>query len=277
MPAERPRWRRQFEAESSVTQVNEAEAQSSGEMASRDTRGFVSLTVEEAANRLRSGPQGLTEEEARKRLELHGPNRVSRRGHPGLWILFRQFRNPLLALLLAAASVSFAVGERLDATIVIVILALSVSLGFYDEYRADRSARLLESHLTRTARVVREGAVTRIPADEVVPGDLLVVEIGDIVAADARLIEATDLSADEAIMTGESLPVDKSAEVSPDERELFNTLLAGTVIRSGRGRGLVVATGEKTLLGGISASMKARRNRQSSNAAFGGSRCSWWP
>jgi Mg2+-importing ATPase len=220
-----------------------------------DLAAWAVLAAGAVAERLETRAEGLTSEEAADRLRRAGPNVVPRGGHPALAILLRQLKNPLLGLLLVAAAVSFGVGERLDAAIVVGILLLSVTLGFFDEFRADRSARLLEARLTRTARVVREGVVQRIASEALVPGDVVVVEVGDILAADARVIEETDLAVDESILTGESLPAEKRVDVPAGEPGLATMLLSGTVVRSGRGRGIVVATGAKTMVGGISASL----------------------
>jgi Mg2+-importing ATPase len=200
---------------------------------------------------LKSSAAGLTPDEAALRLRRYGPNRIRQRGHPALQIFLRQLKNPLLGLLVAATGVSLFVGERTDAGIILAILTLSVTLGFFDEYRADRAARLLEARLTRSSRVLRGGLVVRIPVAVIVPGDIVIVEVGDIVGADLRLIEATDVTADEAVLTGESLPVEKQALLPSDHDPAAAVLLAGTVVRSGRGRGAVIATGDSTMFGQI--------------------------
>jgi Mg2+-importing ATPase len=200
---------------------------------------------------------GLSESEARARLARYGPNALPQGGHPLLRILLRQLKNPLLGLLTVATLVSLGVGERTDAVIIMAIVALSVALGFFDEYRADRAVKALESSLTHTARVIRGGNAVRISAEEVVPGDLLVLEVGDILVADARLVEVQDLSSDEAVLTGESLPVEKSAEPAAGAESLAAVVLAGAVVQSGRGTALVVATGSKTLFGQIAARVQA--------------------
>ncbi len=213
------------------------------------------LTPAEVAEKLGTPDGGLTEEEATRRLQEAGANEVRRAGHPAIVIFVRQLKNPLLGLLLLAATVSFGVGQRLDAVIIVGILGLSVVLGFLDEFRADRSARLLEARLTRTARVERAGAIQRIAAGGIVPGDIAVVEVGDIVPADARLIEATDLAIDESVLTGESLPAEKRVDAA-DGSGLETMVLSGTVVRSGRARCIVVATGSQTMIGGISAGLQ---------------------
>ncbi len=211
------------------------------------------MPADEVLARLAGQANGLTDEEAARRLRAYGPNILVRRRATALPILGRQLKNPLLALLLTATLVSLIVGERTDALIILAIITLSLTLGFFDEYRADRAVRLLEERLTRTARVWRAGSLRRIPAEEVVPGDILQVEVGDIVPADARILEAVDLSVDEAALTGESLPVEKRAEPAHGPGDLTSLLLAGSVVRGGRARAVVVATGAATLFGQVAA------------------------
>jgi Mg2+-importing ATPase len=204
---------------------------------------------------LGTSASGLTATEAAARLVRYGPNRVDPHHGTALRIFGRQLANPLLGLLLAATAVSFSVGERTDAGIITAIMTLSVALGFFDEYRADRAAQLLEARLTRRAKVVRDGEIARIDAEDVVPGDVIAVESGDIVVADARLLAVTDLAVDEAMLTGESLPVEKTAEPSPGSLDAM--LLAGSVLRGGRARAVVVATGENSMIGAVAGRVQA--------------------
>ena len=198
--------------------------------------------------RMAGTPDGLSAVEAASRLAEQGPNALPEPRWTAPRVLFRQLANPLLVLLVAAASVSASLGHGADAVIILGIISLSVLLGFIDEFRADRAVRLLEQRLTRTALVLRGGEPRRIAAREVVRGDVLLVEVGDVVAADARLLEARGLAADEAALTGESLPVEKRPQPVGDG-SLASVLLAGSVIRAGRGRAVVVETGPRTVLG----------------------------
>jgi Mg2+-importing ATPase len=218
---------------------------------------LAAIPAEQVAARLDCSTDGLTTSEAAARTARYGPNALPRGGHTLFRIIFRQLNNPLLALLLAATLVSVSVGETTDAAIIIAIVFLSVALGFFDEYRADVAVRALESNLTTTARVRRDGKVGRVPAESVVPGDLLVLDTGDILVADARLVDALDLSADEAVLTGESLPAEKSAGPVTEEEPLASVVLTGSVLRSGRGTALVVATGSQTLFGQVAAKVEA--------------------
>ena len=155
-------------------------------------------------------------------------------------ILGAQFATPLVLLLVAAAVIARAVGEPVDATVILLVVVLNAILGFVQEYRADRAVRALRRYVTRTARVRRDGVVQEIPAAGVVPGDLVEVEVGDLVPADLELAAADEVSADESSLTGESVPVPKQPG---------DTLRAGTAVVSGCGSGVVSATGRATLFG----------------------------
>ena len=189
-----------------------------------------------------SSTDGLTTLEAADRLRTFGPNTVA--SHKArLWpVVVAQLRSPLLVLLLVAAAVSFVVGERTDAVIIGVIVALSVGLGVVNEYRAAKAADLLHDQVQRKATVVRDGTATRIDVADVVPGDVVRLRLGDIVPADVRLFDGTGLACDESVLTGESMPIEKTlttrfdAEVSPTGlTDLANCALMGTVVHAGTG------------------------------------------
>ena len=138
-----------------------------------------------------SGPPGLTSEEAARRLAAGGPNVVQEEvGRSWIRILAAQILTPLVLLLVVAAVIAHAVGEPVDATVILLVVVLNALLGFGQEYRADRAVRALRRYLTRTARVRRDGVLREVPAAEVVPGDLAEVEVGDLVPADLELITA---------------------------------------------------------------------------------------
>jgi P-type Mg2+ transporter len=169
-------------------------------------------------------------------------------------VLARQLRNPLLALLLAAALTSAFVGERTDAVIIFLITGLSVGLGFFNEYRSERAVEELHSRLRHTALVVRDGTPLPVDVTELVPGDVVRLAVGDVVPADLRLLGADGLECDEAVLTGESLPAEKqvAAVAHPaSPLELPACAFMGTVVRSGGGAGVVVQTGSRTAFGGI--------------------------
>jgi Ca2+-transporting ATPase len=209
---------------------------------------------------------GLTAAEASRRLERFGRNAPSRPERPRyLRIAARQLADPIVALLVVAVVVAAVLGERIEAAAIGLIVVLNAVLGFTQEAGAERAVLALRDRFRRTAHVVRDGEEREIPAEEVVPGDLLLVREGDGVAADARLVQAYGLEADESMLTGESMPVGKTAEPVPagavlgDRRSLVH---AGTAVTRGRGTALVVATGDTTEAGHIARLVAAARPPQ---------------
>jgi Ca2+-transporting ATPase len=200
-------------------------------------------------------PAGLTRAEARRRLAESGPNEIPQRGATSaLRLAFAQIASPLVLLLLASGLVAFAVGEWIDATAICVIVAINSLVGFAQEYRAERAVLALRSLTARRASVVRDGHVVVIPAAEIVVGDHLVLEAGDIVGADARLVQAHHLSVNEAPLTGESMPVDKRLEPTGPQTPLAERsdwVFSGTSVATGTGHALVQRTGRATELGKI--------------------------
>jgi len=202
-----------------------------------------------------SAPAGLTDGEARARLTEVGRNELPREGGRSRWrILAGQFGSPLVWLLLGAAVVSGFVGDVVDTIAIGAIVIINALVGYAQEHRAETALLALRAMTSPRARVARGGRVAVVDAAEVVPGDLLVLEAGDIVAADARLVEAHALAANEAPLTGESLPVEKSAApVAPDAppAERRDLVFMGTTLATGTGRAEVVATGARTELGRV--------------------------
>jgi len=204
---------------------------------------------------------GLSEEEARRRLETHGPNELPQPEKEGAGArLLRQFREPMAILLIVAAAVAgIGLGERLDGVAIVAIVILNAVIGFVTEGRAQRALEALQSMETPRARVRRSGRTVTVPAREVVPGDVVLLSPGDRVPADLRLVEASGLEVDESMLTGESLPVAKrpGAEHEPDAGlgERPGTAHSGTLVSRGVGEGEVVATGADTALGEIGAQL----------------------
>ena len=201
---------------------------------------------------------GLSTVEAANRLARTGPNAVVSHQARGLVVLWHQLRSPLLALLLAAATASFFVGERSDAVIIGAIVLLSVGLGFVNEYRAERAAQSLHSQIHHRVVVVRDGGPRPVDVTGLVPGDIVELRLGDIVPADLRLLETNGLECDESVLTGESLPVEKSTVPVPAGTalaELAGCGLMGTIVHAGSGRGVVVATGRRTEFGAVAAGL----------------------
>lgn len=225
-----------------------------------EMKRWYAISVKEIFETLGSKEEGLSEEEARRRLEIYGPNKLEEEEKISpLRIFINQFLNPLTALLLFATILSIVIGEILDALVIVFLVFAGAVLGFYQEYRAERALEALKKMSSPQATVIRENEVKVIPSEEVVPGDILLLNAGDKVAADARLIEAINLRVDESMLTGESAPVEKNTEtLDPDTplAERTNMVFAGTAIVYGKGKGIVVATGRNTELGKIAESLQ---------------------
>jgi Mg2+-importing ATPase len=205
---------------------------------------------------------GLGVAEAAERLRRHGPNAVSSHRARLLPVLWHQLRSPLLGLLLAAALASAFVGERSSAGVIIAILALSVGLGFVNEYRAEKAAEALHSQVRHRSLTVRGGRSTQVDVTELVPGDVVELRLGDVVPADLRLLAVSGLECEESVLTGESLPVEKAvttAAAGTPLAELSGCALMGTVVHAGSGRGVVVATGAGTEFGAIAAGLNTHQ------------------
>jgi len=203
-----------------------------------------------------SGATGLTDEEARARLNSYGPNTiVSRRKVSAIRVLLRQFQSPVVYLLAAASALAFSFQEWEESGAIAIVLALNALIGFLTELKAARSIEALRTLGSRSARVRRDGHVRLIAAEQMVPGDIVVLEAGDAISADLRLLEASNLAADESTLTGESVAVDKATHrVAADARlgERSSMLFKGTALTRGSGTGVVVATGLSTELGRVS-------------------------
>jgi P-type Mg2+ transporter len=212
-------------------------------------------------DRLESSERGLTSAQAQLRLNVAGPNAVRSHAVRPFEVLVRQFRNPLLILLAATATLSIALGEHTDAAIILVIVTMSVTLGFINEYRSERATEALHSRIHHRAVAMRDGKPAEVDFTDLVPGDVIQLEVGDIVPADARVLETHGLECDEAILTGESAPAEKSA--GPVLRaaaplELPSCLFMGTVVTSGGGRAVIVGTGSRTAFGAIALGLGER-------------------
>jgi Ca2+-transporting ATPase len=199
---------------------------------------------------------GLAKAEAERRLEEYGPNELQAAAHVSPWkIFFDQFKNILIVILLIATAASAFLGHGVETIVIAVIVFFAVILGFVQEFRAERAIEALREMAAPTVIVIRGGHEIEIAARDVVPGDVFLLRAGDKVAADARLIEAVNLQADEAPLTGESVPVDKQMEPLQGEDlavgDRSNMVFAGTIITYGRGRGLVAETGMRTQVGRI--------------------------
>lgn len=215
------------------------------------------MPADTVADRLDVSPdQGLSPDEARRRRGEYGPNRLRGREGRSAWkILVDQFKSVIIGIMAGAAIVALAFGQPVEALALGIVVVINAAIGFTTEYRAVRSMEALRN-LGRVETTVRRGGELRqLPAGEVVPGDILVLEGGDVVTADARLIEVARLEVDEASLTGESLPVTKQVDpVDPESvlAERASMVFKGTAITNGSGEAVVVGTGMATELGHIS-------------------------
>jgi magnesium-transporting ATPase (P-type) len=222
------------------------------------------LDTEAVARALGADPTGLSDPEAAERLRRFGPNRLEPPPPPSrLRILLRQFASPLIYVLLAAAAIALGLGETSDAGFIAAVLVLNAAIGFANEFRAEREVQALSRLVRSRARVRRGRRTLEIDGEEVVPGDLLLLESGDRVTADVRFVEARGLRVDESVLTGESVPVEKDESfVVPEDAPLAerrNMAFSGSLVASGRGMALVVATATATQVGAIAAQMSQMR------------------
>jgi len=221
------------------------------------TDAAFSTSVQKLAEKLEIDPQtGLSANEVKKRLEAHGPNRLRRQKKKSAWtILVHQFSSIIVWLLTAAAVMSFVLGDIAEGIAIAFVLILNSAIGFFTELKAARSMEALMRIAEVRTRVRRDGETRMIDAHELVPGDVVVLEAGDVVTADIRLSEASNLQADESVLTGESAPVTKNTEPADKDAALGDRLsmaFKGTAITQGAGEGIVTATGMETELGRIS-------------------------
>jgi Mg2+-importing ATPase len=216
---------------------------------------YWSADADTLVQRVGSTHDGLSAAEAARRLREYGPNQV--REHGGLTrtrVLVNQIRNPLMLVLVFAAVASAITGEWVDAVIVVVIVLATVGIGYAREYHAESAAAALQARVRTRARVLRDGHAVNVPTEEVVPGDVVLLSAGSLVPADGVILEATDFFVSEAILTGESFPVEKRpGPVAPTAglRDRSNCVFLGTNARSGTARCLIVATGLRTQFGAI--------------------------
>ena len=211
---------------------------------------------------LRSSPDGLSAADAATRLREHGPNVLGvRKRTDALALLLRQFTSPIVLILIAASALSYALRDPADGTIILVIVAISGLLGFWQERGAATAVEKLLETVELTSTVLRDRKDCEIPTDEIVPGDVIVLSAGSGIPADCRLISEQDLFVNEASLTGETYPVDKNPSDCPPDTPLAkrdNALFLGTHVVSGAGRALVVTTGTATEFGRIADRLRVR-------------------
>jgi Mg2+-importing ATPase len=220
------------------------------------SREILSLAAGEILSRFGTSAAGLTTEEAETRLKTYGPNEVAKEKRGSILIRFlAHFKSPLTIILIIAALVSGILGEPVDAIIILSIVLMSVILDFTQEYRAERAADELRKRVATTVTVFRDGIKQDIEVSKLVPGDLIALSAGDVVPADARVVSATDFFVDQSALTGESFPVEKTAEpltdANGDISKWNNYLFMGTSVTNGAATAVVINTGSLTQYGEI--------------------------
>jgi Mg2+-importing ATPase len=212
---------------------------------------------------LQATPTGLTSDEARQRLRLHGPNSLAGESRfAGLFGFLSFFANPLVLILLAASAISIALGDPVGGSIIIAIVLLSVVVNFYVEFQARHAVEDIRKQVATTAAVLRDGHELELPVAELVPGDIVRLNCGDLAPADTRLLDSKDLHVRESALTGESLPVDKAAKDLPAGQHAIadaaNSVFLGTAVQTGIGTAVIVRTGKDTAFGEIAERLAKR-------------------
>lgn len=225
-----------------------------------------SMDATEVMDAFQTSRHGLSKAEAELRLTRFGPNTLPQQKPPGiLWVFFRQFLNPLIYILLVAAVISLSIGEGADAFFIMAVLLINAIIGTIQEYAAERSASALQRLVTTVTRVERSSEAYEIDAGGLVPGDVVLLESGDKVPADLRLISAHGLSIDESLLTGESLAVRKEADILLDTEapvaDRINCAFAGTMVTHGRSIGVVVGTGANTEIGRLAEAVAGKSTK----------------
>jgi len=212
------------------------------------------LTVDEVLKTLKSDAKtGLTTEKANKRSIKYGKNELVEEKKAGPIVLFlSQFKEILIVILIIAAILAAYVGDTIDAIVILIVVVINAVVGFIQEYRAGKAMEKLKSLISSEAVAIRDGQQQKIPATDLVPGDIVIIEEGDNIPADLRIIESADLKIDESALTGESLPVEKKCDIPEvGEENTCNSVFMETDVSSGRGKGVVVEIGMNTEIGKI--------------------------
>ena len=219
------------------------------------------MKTHEALEKLGTTEEGLTEQEAAERLGKYGPNKLAEEERISRFkILLHQFTSPLIYILLVAAVVTLLLGEYIDTGVIVAVVLLNAVVGYFQEFKAEESVRSLKRLLVAKARVIRGGREKEIPGADLVPGDIVLLSSGARVPADIRLIHTNELRVDEAMLTGESLPVEKRTEPLSEENlvaaDQINMAFMGTAVVNGRAKGVVFATAGATMLGAIAGEVR---------------------
>jgi len=214
-------------------------------------------------DKLHTSPNGLPQDEADRRIGQYGPNQLkkSKRSDP-VTLLLAQFKSPIILILIFAGTLSFFLADSATATIILVIILVSALLGFWQENGATRAVEKLLAIVQTKATVIRDGIQKDITLEEIVPGDIVVLNAGDLVPGDCQILESKDLYANEASLTGETFPVEKAIAVLPSSTPLSqrtNSLFMGTNVVSGNAMTVVVETGVRTEFGKVSERLELRQ------------------
>lgn len=212
--------------------------------------------TDEVLKELKATPKGLDDGEVAQRLEEYGPNELqAAKQRSRMAIFLAQFKDVMILILALAAVVSFVLGETTDALVILAIIVVNAGIGYYQEYNAEQSVRMLQKMAAQHTLVLRNGKTQDIEATELVPGDIIILEAGNVVPADARLIEGASLKAEEAALTGESDSIHKTTDALEEEdlqpADQVNMVFKGTIISNGTGKAVVTATGMNTEMGKI--------------------------
>lgn len=219
---------------------------------------FYTLDSHLVLEHLETTPEGLSEEQAKKRLLQNGKNTIEQiKKTTFVWALFEQFKSPLIGILLFAAGVTIYLGESVEPAVILLAVLVNVLLGAYQEFKAENTIEQLKHLVTNTALVVRGGVSLEINSEDLVVGDIVLLQYGSRVPADIRILNQSDLKLDETILTGESLPVPKTNAIVTEHSiaERANYAFAGTLVASGNGMGVVTHTGLQTEIGQIAGSL----------------------
>ena len=240
------------------------------------------LSIEELLSHLQvSKESGLNSVQAQQKIQKHGENKLSGEGGAKWYsLLFKQISNAMILVLILAMSLSFGVTDYVEGGVITAVIFLNVMTGFYQEFQAEKKMDALRSLSSPSATVLRDGNQLTIPSVEVVPGDVVYIKTGDTVPADLRLFDVMNLETDEAILTGEAIPVAKEVDFKPKHHheadcslgDRLNMAYSASTVTKGRGQGIVVYTGMSTAIGGIAAAMQGKNrkpNRSLSRKKYG--------
>jgi P-type Ca2+ transporter type 2C len=223
-------------------------------------QSYHSITADESIDKLSSRMEGLSSDEAGKRLEEYGRNEIPEKGGTNPFLLFiKQFKDFLILILVIAAAIAWWAGHVADVYIILVVILFNAIIGFVQEYKAEKAIMSIKGMVKKKAHVVRDGREKEIPTEEVVPGDIIILTEGSNVPADARLLEKKNLRVTEAALTGESMPAEKETDPVDEKAPLGDRhcmVWKGTNVVSGTGKAVVAATGKNTQIGKIAVSME---------------------